>query len=58
MIPVHRGHESIVQRLQRKVLWRKADVMIPIEDLEPNDSPFLLQQRWVGLEVQRFDGNG
>jgi hypothetical protein len=58
LIPCQRGYNSVVETLLRTVLWRTTDVMIPAGDLRSDDSPFTPRERWVGLEVQRFDELG
>jgi hypothetical protein len=48
-----RGFSRLVEALQRTVLWRAADVMVPSLDPQMDASPFIRQECWVGLEVHR-----
>ena len=56
--PCQRGVQTLLDALNRTVLWSLADIVKQSADAGVDQSPFIRQQDWIGLEVHRLDSEG
>ena len=56
--PCQRGRTSLIDALNWTVLWRAADALSLSEDPPMDDTNYVRQESWIGLEVQRLDAVG
>ena len=53
--PRQRGCTSLIDALNRTVLWRAADALALSEDPPMDDADYVCQESWIGLEVHQAE---